>query len=128
MLQALRGGVLDGADDFPNDLPDDCLAELAVDPDRPLAPYLMQAEEAWGLAQRMGLASCSRLAASHGSVDAFLLEQPRALLLQAGWVADPLAAGPLASVANAYRAAFATRRGFDSPADGPSIPVQAHEA
>ena len=100
-----------------------------MDSERPLAPYLMEAEEAWGLAQRLGLTSCFEAPPAGGDGNGDGSGGATELLLQAGWVADPLAVGPLACVANAYRAALVARQSVWLRNDkGECIPVQASAA
>lgn len=88
MLQALRGATCEDVD---------CLAELAVDVECPLSPHLMEVEEAWDLAHRLALVPGIGIEAVPKGL--------AGLLSQAGCIIDPVAAGPWAFVANAYREA-----------------------
>lgn len=117
-LQALCGAACEGVEW----LPTDCLAELSVRVECPLESHLMQVEEAWGLAQRLSLAP----ACGVGNVAA-VPTTVAGLLSQASCTIDPIAAGPWAFVANAYRAAIMVSTGQAASEEETGL-VDAHEA
>lgn len=126
-LQALRGAVVAGPADALRP-PIDCLTELAVEVEFPLAPYLMAAEEACGLADRLALGPAvytrpvgfgnDKLNDDAGC--SMVTPLVATLLLQTGCVTDPVAVGPWACTANAYRAYIAMSTRFQA-----STPLQA---